>query len=538
VDSDGDGLPNWRETPPPSPDPALRNLTPEAARQGNCAVDGHYVVWEDDRGAGASATDIYLYDLGSETRLKLTEDEWDQSNPEVAKGVVVWQDDSYGNADVFAWGSPEYYGWIEGSVRDALTMEVLIPAYITCGEVTRETNWGGVPGEFTLPFTPTGPAQTVVVSSPTYHAHEVTVDVVGGDSLWLDVLLVPWGYGLVEGTVREGGTLEPLVDVQVLAGDRMAFTDSDGGYVLCLPGAQSYTITAAKYGYGEGLAEVASLADGERVSLDFVLERLPRGTLAGLVKNARMEAVVAGATVTCGGASTTTGADGRYRLEVVAGSGLTVTATASGYYAGQAKGVVVAADATTMADLVLTPYFSDVAQDFWAFAEIGACVTAGVVAGYEDGTYQPGWPVTRDQMAVDIARALAEGEANVPEFTGTPTFPDVDELFWALDHVEYAVGEGVVGGYDDHLYHPEYQVDRGQMAVFVARAVAGGDGNVPTPSGTPTFPDVDELFWAYRHVEYCVGEGIVRGYDDDCYHPEIVVTRDQMAVYVARAFGL
>jgi len=88
------------------------------------------------------------------------------------------------------------------------------------------------------------------------------------------------------------------------------------------------------------------------------------------------------------------------------------------------------------------------------------------------------------------------------------------------------------------LYHPEFEVDRGQMAAFMARAVTGGDGNVPTPSGSPTFPDVDELFWAYRHVEYCVGEGIVRGYDDDYYHPEIVVTRDQMAVYVARAFGL
>ena len=537
VDSDGDGLPNWRETPPPSPDPALRNLTPDAARQGNCAVERDYVVWEDDRAAGASATDIYLYDLGSETRFKLTEDEWDQSRPDISEGVVVWQDDSYGTADVFAWGSPDWYGSIEGHVYNARTMQDLVPAYLTCGEVTRFTTWD-LPGYFVMPFVPTGPAQTMVVSSPTYHTHEVAVDVVGGDSMWLDVLLVPWGYGLVEGTVREGGTLEPLTDVQVSAGDAMAFTDSDGRYVLCLPGAQSYTITAAKYGYGEGSGEVASLADGQRVSLDFVLERLPRGTLAGLVKNARTEAAVAGATVTCGGASTTTGADGRYQVEVVAGSGLTVTASSSGYYPGRAKEVVVAADATTTVNLVLTPYFSDVAQSFWAFAEIGACVTAGVVAGYTDGTYQPAWPVTRDQMAVYIARALAGGEANVPEFTGTPTFADVDDLFWALKHVECAVNEGVVAGYDDELYHPEYEVDRGQMAAFVARAVAGGDGNVPTPSGSPTFPDVDSEFWAYRHVEYCVGEGIVRGYDDDYYHPEIVVTRDQMAVYVARAFGL
>ena len=32
--------------------------------------------------------------------------------------------------------------------------------------------------------------------------------------------------------------------------------------------------------------------------------------------------------------------------------------------------------------------------------------------------------------------------------------------------------------------------------------------------------------------------GVVQRYDDGLYRPEIVVTRDQMAVYVARAFEL
>jgi len=35
-----------------------------------------------------------------------------------------------------------------------------------------------------------------------------------------------------------------------------------------------------------------------------------------------------------------------------------------------------------------------------------------------------------------------------------------------------------------------------------------------------------------------VENGVVSGYDDGYYRPEWVVTRDQMAVYVARAFGL
>jgi peroxiredoxin len=39
-------------------------------------------------------------------------------------------------------------------------------------------------------------------------------------------------------------------------------------------------------------------------------------------------------------------------------------------------------------------------------------------------------------------------------------------------------------------------------------------------------------------VEYCVENGVVAGFLDGLYHPEVVVTRDQMAVYIQRAFEL
>jgi hypothetical protein len=40
------------------------------------------------------------------------------------------------------------------------------------------------------------------------------------------------------------------------------------------------------------------------------------------------------------------------------------------------------------------------------------------------------------------------------------------------------------------------------------------------------------------YVEYIAGQGVTHGYPDGSYHPEVTCTRDQMAVYVARAFGL
>ncbi len=186
--------------------------------------------------------------------------------------------------------------------------------------------------------------------------------------------------------------------------------------------------------------------------------------------------------------------------------------------------------------------FPDVSVDSWAFNEVEACVRAAIVSGYDDGLYHPEWTVTRDQMAVYISRALAGGDSNVPDFTDTPTFPDVPDTFWALKYVEYAVDQSIITGYEDGEYHPEYQVNRAQMAVYVTRAMVAPTGETAladyVPADPRNFPDVASDFWAYKHIEYCVENGVVGGYEDGLYHPEIVVTRDQMAVYIARAFEL
>ncbi len=180
--------------------------------------------------------------------------------------------------------------------------------------------------------------------------------------------------------------------------------------------------------------------------------------------------------------------------------------------------------------------FVDAGEDNWAIDYILACVQAGIVGGYWDGTYRPTLAVTRDQMAVYIARALEGGDANVPPGPLSPSYGDVPTDHWAYKYVEYARYWGVVGGYPDGTYKPDLEVDRGQMAVYVARAMAGGDGNVPDdPDGTPFFPDVPSSYWAYKYVEYCHDQGVVSGYWDG-YHPEETVNRAQMAVYVARAF--
>jgi hypothetical protein len=191
--------------------------------------------------------------------------------------------------------------------------------------------------------------------------------------------------------------------------------------------------------------------------------------------------------------------------------------------------------------------FDDVPLDYWAYLAIAATLDAGIVQGYWDDTYRPAGQVDRASMAVYLARALAGGDEAVPDPSGdTPSFTDVGTDHWAYKYIEYAASPeaNVVQGYPGGNYKPDDLVSRGQMAVYIARAMVtpSGDAGVPDPPAEdPTFSDVTATgnwSWCYKHVEYLAAADIVQGYPDGTYHPATIVTRDQMAVYVARSFEL
>jgi hypothetical protein len=237
-------------------------------------------------------------------------------------------------------------------------------------------------------------------------------------------------------------------------------------------------------------------------------------------------------------------ADGADHLYI--GTGM--EATWGGY--GAPSGVVYAYDGTGSPEAISGvlgwgvqclhhPHtFPDIRCEHWAYMEVEGCCAAEIVGGYPSGHYQPRWTITRDQMAVFTARAMAGGEANVPPGPAEPAFHDVPASHWAYEHIEYVYAEGIVQGYGDGNYRPEGDVTRDQMAVFIARAMCGGDANVPDPPcDTPPFPDIDCDFWARRYIQYIASQGITGGYPDGRYCPERVCTRGQMAAFIARAFA-
>jgi hypothetical protein len=181
------------------------------------------------------------------------------------------------------------------------------------------------------------------------------------------------------------------------------------------------------------------------------------------------------------------------------------------------------------ADVGITS-FPDIPTGYWSFAETEACKgrVPYIVLGFPDGFYRPTVPIRRDAMAVFVRRGMDIAQS----YPATATFPDVPTGFWAFEDVETLVDAGIVLGYPNGYYRPEYNVSRDQMAVYIARAKS----YALTIPASPTFPDVPLDHWAVQEINGCVENGIVLGYPDGLYRPAADIDRAQLSVYCYRAF--
>ena len=189
-------------------------------------------------------------------------------------------------------------------------------------------------------------------------------------------------------------------------------------------------------------------------------------------------------------------------------------------------------------DNALIAHFGDVPFSYWSYENIEKLLESGITTGCGDGNYCPGDTVTRAQMAVFLERGLQGSDFTPPAASGV--FEDVALDYWAAAWIEQFYQDGITKGCDtDPLsYCPEQQVTRAEMAIFLLRAKYGSSYSPPTATGV--FSDVSSGYWAADWIEQLYAEGITTGCGDSPlrFCPDDSVTRDQMAAFLVRTFGL
>ncbi|MBE1444736.1 bacterial Ig-like domain-containing protein [Paenibacillus sp. OAS669] len=117
-----------------------------------------------------------------------------------------------------------------------------------------------------------------------------------------------------------------------------------------------------------------------------------------------------------------------------------------------------------------TAQFSDV-QSEWYAGYVGAASKAGLVEGFEDGTFQPNATITREQMAAMIVRAIKlMGKTSDSNIGNLSAFADSKDISsWAKEAVAGAVHAGIVNGVTDKAFAPGNKATRAEAAVMLKR---------------------------------------------------------------------
>ena len=144
--------------------------------------------------------------------------------------------------------------------------------------------------------------------------------------------------------------------------------------------------------------------------------------------------------------------------------------------------------------------------------------------------------VTRAQMAVFLLRGIHDSTYFPPAAIGN-VFSDVPASHWAAAWIEQLALEKITSGCGSGKFCPENNVTRAQMAVFLLRAKYGFS-YTPPPVTSTRFTDVPGTHWAAAWIEQLAAESITGGCSTGKYCPGSPVTRDQMAVFLVRTFGL
>lgn len=110
--------------------------------------------------------------------------------------------------------------------------------------------------------------------------------------------------------------------------------------------------------------------------------------------------------------------------------------------------------------------FTDVTASIEYIGAINALADKGIINGYADGTFKPGEPLTRGQMAKILVNAFGLEEANEVNLP----FTDVSAQNGYKGFIQTLLNYEITEGTTSTTFSPSAAVKRGQMASFVVRA--------------------------------------------------------------------
>lgn len=121
----------------------------------------------------------------------------------------------------------------------------------------------------------------------------------------------------------------------------------------------------------------------------------------------------------------------------------------------------------------------------------------------------------------------------LPRSAEAAQFSDVPGNAWYKSYLYDLVGKGIINGTSETKFSPSNTLTRGAFAAMLAKTVLTAD-ELKQYAYKGSFKDVGTSNWANTYVNWAVEAGIVNGYPDNTFRPNQELTRQEMAIMVAK----
>lgn len=147
--------------------------------------------------------------------------------------------------------------------------------------------------------------------------------------------------------------------------------------------------------------------------------------------------------------------------------------------------------------------FSDVPRSHPYYTSITFLNQAGVIKGYEDGTFKPQNPINR----AEVLKIILAGSGVQAAQAFQAFFPDVSANDWFAPYVIKAKELGFVKGNDaDGTFAPARQVN---LAEFLKMLISANNINVEALKGKSVAANISSDAWFAPYINYAVTLGLV-----------------------------
>lgn len=139
--------------------------------------------------------------------------------------------------------------------------------------------------------------------------------------------------------------------------------------------------------------------------------------------------------------------------------------------------------------------YSDVKAGDWFNNAVSTLSNAGIIAGYEDGSFRPNGYITRAEFATIAARFFDV------TYSGKDLFPDISG-HWAKDYINQAANKGFVNGYEDGTFKPDRNITRAEAVTLVNRTLDRHPDKSHFTKDMLVWPDnMDQTKWYYADMQ-------------------------------------